>query len=91
MCTIDGSEEEITRECFSTQSPTRWRTVHASRLGKTRREIVPVRKHILKKPQTRGPRTSCGYNMFVSEQNKIRFVCIPALLAPNTTYIIIYM
>ena len=64
---------------FCTQSLTRWRRLHASRLGKTRREIVPVRKHILKKPQTRGPRTSCGYNMFVSEQNKI-YPCAAATL-----------
>ena len=61
---------------FATQSLTRWRTVHGSRLGKMRREVLSVRKHIMKKPKTRGPRTKCGFNMFVRAENKSRTVSI---------------
>ena len=59
---------------FATQSLTRWRTLHGSRLGGTRRKVLSVRKHLLKKPKTRGSRTSCGFNMFVRAENKSRTV-----------------
>ena len=49
----------------------RWRTLHLSRMGDKMRPVDSVRKHILKKPEPL-PRTKCGHNLFLREENERR-------------------
>ena len=67
---------------FTSQSLTRWRTHHASRIGKARVEPMTVRKTILKgskKQLLRNPssRSKSGHNLFMGDEFAARPACAP--------------